>query len=69
MVWLGPRRSQVAFRRLFPHSAFKRKPTGKAIGGHRKSTGGKQHSTGGLQEEAESSFGCFEGVRVGGKGG
>jgi len=28
----------------------------------------KQRSTGGLQEEAESSFHCFEGVRVGGKG-
>ena len=27
----------------------------------------KQCSIGGLQEEAESHFGCFEGVRVGGK--
>jgi len=37
MVWMGPRRSQVAFWRLFPHSAFKRNPTGR----HRKSTGRK----------------------------
>ena len=29
----------------------------------------KQHSTEGLEEEAESSFHCFEGVRVGWKGG
>jgi len=41
MVWLGPRRSQVAFWRPFPNSAFERKPTGKSTGGHRKSTGGK----------------------------
>ena len=41
MVWMGPRRSQEAFWRPFPHSAFKRKPTGKSTGGHRKSTGGK----------------------------
>jgi len=41
MVWMGPRRPQVAFQRLFPNSAFKRKPTGKSTGGHRKSTGGK----------------------------
>ena len=41
MVWMGPRRSQVAFWRLSPHSAFKRKLTGKSTGGHKKSTGGK----------------------------
>ena len=29
----------------------------------------KQCFTGGLQEEDDSSFCCFEGVRVGGKGG
>ena len=28
-----------------------------------------RETTGGLQEEAESNFRCFEGVRVGGKGG
>ena len=61
MVWMGPRRSQVAFWRLFQNSAFKRKPTGKSTGGHKGSTGG-------LQEDAESSFEGFEGVRVGGKG-
>ena len=60
MVWVGPRRSRVTFWRLFPHLAFKRKPTGKSTGGHRGSTGG-------LQEEAKSSFHCFEHVRVGGK--
>jgi len=32
----------VAFQRLFPHLAFKRKPTGKTTQGHRKTTGGKQ---------------------------
>jgi len=32
----------VAFWRLFPHSAFKRKPTRKTTEGHKKSTGGKQ---------------------------
>jgi len=42
MVWMGPRRSQVAFWRLFPHSAFKRKPTRKSTEGHMKSIGGKQ---------------------------
>jgi len=31
----------VAFWRLFPHSAFKRKPTGKTTR-HKKTTGGKQ---------------------------
>ena len=69
MVWLGPMQSQVAFWMLFTHSAFKRKPTGKSIGGHRKSTRGKQGTKGGPQEEAESSFHYFEGVRVGEKGG
>ena len=68
MVWMGPRRSQVAFWRLFAHSAFKRKPTGKSTGRHRKFTGGKQETIGGLQEEAERNFYYFEGVRVGGKG-
>jgi len=52
----------VAFWRLFPHTAFKIKPTGKSTGGHRRSTRG-------LQEEAENSFHYFEGIRVGGKGG
>ena len=37
------------------------KPTGKSIGGYRGSTGG-------LQEDAKSSFGGFEGRKVGGKG-
>ena len=60
MVWMGPRRSQVAFWRIFPHSAFKRKHTGKSIGGHRGSTRG-------LQEEAENIFHGCEGMRVGGK--
>ena len=68
MVWIGPKRSQVAFWRIFPHSDFKRNPIGKSTGGHRKSTGGKQGTTGGLQE-AERSFHCFEDVREGGKGG
>ena len=58
---MGGRRSRVAFWRLFPHLAFKRKPTGKSIGGHKGSTRG-------LQEDAESSFEGFEGVGVGGKG-
>jgi len=40
MVWMGPRRFQVAFWRLFPHSVFKRKPTGKSSGGHRGSIRG-----------------------------
>jgi len=31
----------VALWRLFPYSAFKRKPTRKSTGGHKKSTGGK----------------------------
>ena len=31
----------MAFWRLFPNSAFKRKPIGKSTGGHKKSTGGK----------------------------
>jgi len=42
MVWMGARRSYVTFWRLFPHSAFKRKPTGKTTRGHRKTTGRKQ---------------------------
>jgi len=41
MVWMGPRRSQMAFWRLFPKSAFRRKPIGKSTGGHKKSTVGK----------------------------
>ena len=57
----GPRRSQVAFWRLFPQSTLKRKPTGKYTSGHRGSTEG-------LQEDIESSFEGFKGVRVGGKG-
>lgn len=61
MVWMSPRRSQVAFWRLFPQSDFKRKPTGK-------STGSCRGSTGGLQEDAERCSEGFEGVRVGGKG-
>lgn len=60
MVWMDPRRSQVAFWRLFPNLAFKRKPTGKFTGGHMKSTGGKEHSTRGLQEEAKSIFHCLK---------
>ena len=59
---MDPRRSWVGFWRLFPHSAFKRKPT-------RKSTGGHRGSTGGLQEDAKRCFDSFEGVRVGEKGG
>jgi len=42
MVWMGPRRSQVASWILFPYWAFKRNPTRKSTGGHRKSTEGKQ---------------------------
>jgi len=38
---MGPRRSQVAFWRLFPNAAFKRKPTRKSTRGHKKSTRGK----------------------------
>ena len=41
MVFLSPRRSQVAFWRLLSHSDFKRKPTGKSTKGHRKYIGGK----------------------------
>ena len=33
----------MAFWRLFPKSAFKRKPTGKSTGGHKKSIGGKKN--------------------------
>ena len=51
----------MAFWRLSLQSDFKWTPTGKSIGGYRGSTGG-------LQEDAESSFEGFEGVRVGGKG-
>ena len=55
MVWLGPRRSQVAFWMLFPHSAFKRRLTGKSTGEHKKSTGGKtmfyRRPTGGGREQ------------------
>jgi len=58
---MGPRRSRVAFWRLLSQSAFKRKPA-------RKSTGGHKGSTRGLQEDVESSFKGFKGVRVGGKG-
>lgn len=61
MVCMGPRRSQVAFWRIFPQSDFKRKPTGKSIGGCRGSIGG-------LQEDAERIFEGFKGVRVGGNG-
>ena len=57
MVWMGPRRSQVAFWSFFPQSDFKKKPTGKSTGGCRD-----------LQEDAESSFGGFEGGKVDGKG-
>ena len=39
---MGPRRSQVAFWRLFPHLAFKREHTRKSTRGHRGSTGGLQ---------------------------
>lgn len=58
---MGPRRSQVDLWRLFPQSDLKKKPKGKSIGSCRGSIGG-------LQEDAESSFGGFKGVRVGGKG-
>ena len=51
----------MAFWNFFTHSTFKRKLTGKTTRGHRGSTGG-------LHEDTESSFECFEGVRVGGKG-
>jgi len=44
MVWMGLGRSQVAFWRLFPYSAFKRKPIGKSTRGkqgiYRRPTGG-----------------------------
>ena len=57
-VWMGPRRSQVVFWRLFPQSDFKKKLIGKSIRGYRGSTRC-------LQEDAERNF---EGVKVGGKG-
>jgi len=47
--------------RGFSHNRTSMKPTGKSIGGYRGSTGG-------LQEDAKSSFGGFEGRKVGGKG-
>ena len=59
----------MAFWKIFPHSAFKRKPIGKTIGGHRKLHEENKETTRGLQEEAERSFHYFEGVRVGEKGG
>ena len=59
----------MAFWRLFPHSAFKRKPTEKTTGDTRKLQEENRETIGGLQEEAKRDFRCFEGVRVGGKGG
>ena len=61
-MWMGPRRSQVAFWKLFLQSDFKKTPTGKSIGGCRGSTEG-------LQEDAKRNFEGYEGVRMGGKGG
>ena len=61
MVWMDPKRSQVAFWQLFPQLALKRKLTGKSTGGYRGSTGD-------LQEDSERNFEGFKGVRVGGKG-
>jgi len=34
----------MAFWRIFPHSTFKRNPTGKTTGGHRETTRGKQEN-------------------------
>jgi len=55
MLWMGPRRSQVGFWRLFPNWALKRKPTRKSTGGHVKSTKGKttfyRRPTGGGREQ------------------
>jgi len=62
MVWLGPRRSLVVLWRIY-HT----RPSIKILQENLQEE--KQRSTRGLQEEVESSFGCFEGVRVGGKGG
>ena len=69
MVWLGPRKSQVAFWRLF-HT----QPSKESLQENLQEDRGnlqeeKQRSTRSLQEDAESSFDYFEGVRVGGKGG
>ena len=47
MVWIGLRRSQVALWNLFPHLAFKRKPTRKTTGGHKENY---RRKTGKLQE-------------------
>lgn len=61
MVWLGTRRSQATFWRI-SHT----QPSKEILQENLQEE--KQRFIGGLQEEAESSFGNFEGVRVGGKG-
>ena len=59
----------MAFWRLFPHSAFKRKPIEKLHEDKGKLQEENRETTGGLQEETKRNFCCFEGVRVGEKGG